>query len=142
MIILARWVVMMRKAARTIELGAARPRRADLEWVWKSCFRSALQTYLQGVDGATLAMMPEERIHAQPSFPELSWFSHSIRGNSFQSPSLWYATTKDYLEILMITVFPKSNSACIIEWGYCKSSFKGISCGAADFYWCLDFCLA
>jgi hypothetical protein len=75
MTILARWVVMMRGTARIIELGTARPRRADLEWEWKSCFRSALQTYLQGVDWATLAMMPKERIHAQPSFPELS-FAH------------------------------------------------------------------
>lgn len=34
----------------------------------KRLYRSALQTHLQGVDWATLAMMPEIHIHAQPSF--------------------------------------------------------------------------
>jgi len=70
--VLARWVVKRRKAAqkasRRCVTTKGRPGMG-----MESCFRSALQTYLQGVDGATLAMMPEERIHAQPSFPELSW---------------------------------------------------------------------
>ncbi|MBB3659635.1 hypothetical protein FHX15_004901 [Rhizobium sp. BK650] len=48
--------------------GAAMPQGADQEEILRNGLWSALQTHLQGVDWATLAMMPEIDIHAQPSF--------------------------------------------------------------------------
>jgi hypothetical protein len=43
-------------------IGAAVPRRADQKTVFNGPW-SALQTHLQGVDGATLAMVPEKCVH-------------------------------------------------------------------------------
>jgi hypothetical protein len=43
---------------------------------------SALQTHLQGVDGATLAMESEICRHAQPSF--LKYLGNSIAGAKIQ----------------------------------------------------------
>ncbi|PSJ51706.1 hypothetical protein C7I84_27320 [Mesorhizobium ephedrae] len=48
--------------AHELEAGAASPRRADRKEMRRGDrLWSALQTHLQGLDGATLAMMPEER---------------------------------------------------------------------------------
>jgi hypothetical protein len=59
---------------------AALPRRADQEEMSENGLWSALQTHLQGVDGATLAMMPGINTHAQPSFHDrLLWRNTIIR---------------------------------------------------------------
>ncbi|MBB3965533.1 hypothetical protein GGQ67_003206 [Rhizobium metallidurans] len=57
-------------------LTLAVPRGADQEEVSRNGLWSALQTHLQGVDGATLAIESEMYRHAQPSF--LKYHSDSI----------------------------------------------------------------
>jgi hypothetical protein len=53
----------MNAGKRNERAGAAWPRRADQEEVLEGIPWSALQTHLQGVDWAVLAVMPEECRH-------------------------------------------------------------------------------
>jgi hypothetical protein len=53
----------MNAGERNKRAGAAWPRRADQEEVLEGIPWSALQTHLQGVDWAVLAVMPEECRH-------------------------------------------------------------------------------
>jgi hypothetical protein len=53
----------MQARANNKARNAAWPRRADQEQVLTKGLWSALQTHLQGVHGATLAIMPEEIRH-------------------------------------------------------------------------------
>jgi hypothetical protein len=64
---------MEKMQARTLKArNAAWPRRADQEQVFVGSLWSALQTHLQGVDGATLAIMPEDCHHRVALLSRLS----------------------------------------------------------------------
>src|SRR3954452_11207713 len=73
------------RSAQAVMPGAALPLRADRKMRISDRLWSALQTCLQGVDGATLAMVTKERDHAQPSFLDELQASLSV-GNDGAQP--------------------------------------------------------
>jgi len=81
---------MGKMQARTLKArNAAWPRRADQEQVFVGSLWSALQTHLQGVDRAKLAIVPEKSRHRAALLSRLSAAKNSALRKGGQASDQW-----------------------------------------------------